>query len=75
MTAARQHPRISTAEFAAVMRDLVPYVGQLDIRVQRLDLDTISLLMPTSDLTAAPGRHDRRPGPDGAGRTWRCTGW
>jgi uncharacterized protein (TIGR00369 family) len=55
MTAAAQQPRITAAEFAAVMRDLVPYVGQLDIRVQRLDFDTISLLMPPSDLLLRPG--------------------
>ena len=48
-------PRITAEEFAAVMRDLVPYVGQLGIRVQRLGFGTISLLMPASDRLLRPG--------------------
>jgi uncharacterized protein (TIGR00369 family) len=37
------------------MRDLVPYVGQLDIRVQRLGFGTIGLVMPASDRILRPG--------------------
>jgi uncharacterized protein (TIGR00369 family) len=48
-------PRITAAAFAAVMRDLVPYVGQLNIRVQNLGFGTISLVMPASDLLLRPG--------------------
>jgi uncharacterized protein (TIGR00369 family) len=52
---ATAHPRISADEFFAVMRDLVPYVGQLQIRVQSLGPGTISLVMPASDLLLRPG--------------------
>jgi uncharacterized protein (TIGR00369 family) len=48
-------PRITAEAFAAVMRDLVPYVGQLDIRVRRLGYGTIELVMPASDQILRPG--------------------
>jgi len=48
-------PRISAEAFAAVMRDLVPYVGQLDIEVRRLGYGTITLVMPASDKLLRPG--------------------
>jgi uncharacterized protein (TIGR00369 family) len=48
-------PRITAEAFAAVMRDLVPYVGQLDIRVQSLGFGTIELVMPASDQILRPG--------------------
>ena len=54
MSAART-PRITKTAFAAVMRDLVPYVGQLGIRVQRLGFGTISLVMPASRQLLRPG--------------------
>jgi len=55
MSPTAKSPRITAEEFAAVMRDLVPYVGQLGIRVQRLGFGTISLLMPASDQLLRPG--------------------
>ncbi|MBI3514522.1 MAG: PaaI family thioesterase [Proteobacteria bacterium] len=55
MSVAARKPRISKAAFAAVMRDLVPYVGQLGIRVQRLGFGTISLVMPASRQLLRPG--------------------
>ena len=48
-------PRITIEAFAAVMRELVPYVGQLDIRIARLGYGTITLVMPPSDLLLRPG--------------------
>jgi uncharacterized protein (TIGR00369 family) len=48
-------PRITAAAFAAVMHDLVPYVGQLNIEVQSLGFGTISLVMPASDRILRPG--------------------
>jgi uncharacterized protein (TIGR00369 family) len=53
--AAAAPSRISADEFFAVMRDLVPFVGQLQIRVQSLGSGTISLVMPPSDLLLRPG--------------------
>lgn len=50
-----QRPRITAEAFAAVMRDLVPYVGQLNIAVTSLGFGTISLVMPASDLLLRPG--------------------
>ncbi len=47
--------RISAAEFAALMRDGVPYVGQLDIEVVELAAGRIVLRMPVSDLLVRPG--------------------
>lgn len=55
MTTIAKPPRITAEEFAAVMRDLVPYVGQLAIRVQSLGYGTISLVMPASDRLLRPG--------------------
>src|SRR5258706_4337891 len=55
MAANRQIPRITVEEFSAIVRDLVPYVGQLDIRVRSLGFGTISLTMPASDLLLRPG--------------------
>ena len=55
MAVPRQVPRISVEEFSAIVRDLVPYVGQLGIRVQSLGYGTISLAMPASDLLLRPG--------------------
>ncbi len=54
-TATSRRPRITKVAFAAVMRDLVPYVGQLDIRVQKLGFGTISLVMPASRQLLRPG--------------------
>jgi uncharacterized protein (TIGR00369 family) len=48
-------PRITAEAFAAVMRDLVPYVGQLDIQVLRLGYGTIALVMPASERILRPG--------------------
>jgi uncharacterized protein (TIGR00369 family) len=48
-------PRITAEAFAAVMRDLVPYVGQLDIQVRSLGHGTITLVMPASDRILRPG--------------------
>src|SRR5271170_4717999 len=48
-------PRITAEAFAAVMRDLVPYVGQLDIEVRRLGYGTITLVMPASEWILRPG--------------------
>jgi len=48
-------PRITVEAFAAVMRDLVPYVGQLNIRVRSLGYGTIELVMPASDQILRPG--------------------
>jgi uncharacterized protein (TIGR00369 family) len=48
-------PRITAEAFAAVMRDLVPYVGQLDLRVLSLGFGTIALVMPASDQILRPG--------------------
>jgi uncharacterized protein (TIGR00369 family) len=48
-------PRITADAFAAVMRDLVPYVGQLGIRVERLGYGSITLVMPASDRLLRPG--------------------
>ena len=55
MVASRQGSRITVEEFSAIVRDLVPYVGQLDIRVRSLGFGTISLAMPASDLLLRPG--------------------
>lgn len=54
-SAGQRQPRISVDEFAAIMRDLVPYVGQLGIRVQSLGVGAISLVMPASELLLRPG--------------------
>jgi len=55
MSPTAKPPRITAEEFAAVMRDLVPYVGQLGIEVQTLGFGTISLVMPASDRLLRPG--------------------
>jgi uncharacterized protein (TIGR00369 family) len=55
MSADRHQPRITVPEFAAVMRDLVPYVGQLNIKVQAIGFGTISLVMPESAELLRPG--------------------
>lgn len=48
-------PRITADEFARIVRDLVPYVGQLNLRVAALGVGTISLVMPASDQILRPG--------------------
>jgi uncharacterized protein (TIGR00369 family) len=53
--AASRQPHITAAEFEAVMRDLVPYVAQLNIQVKNLGFGTISLVMPASDQLLRPG--------------------
>src|SRR5260221_11089444 len=55
MPADRHQPRITVPEFAAVMRDLVPYVGQLNIQVQAIGFGTISLVLPESAQLLRPG--------------------
>jgi uncharacterized protein (TIGR00369 family) len=55
MAASRPVSRITVEDFSAIVRDLVPYVGQLDIRVRSLGFGTISLAMPASDLLLRPG--------------------
>lgn len=51
----RQPGRITQQDFAAVIRDLVPYVGQLGIRVDSIGFGTISLIMPPSPQLLRPG--------------------
>jgi uncharacterized protein (TIGR00369 family) len=50
-----QMPRITPDEFAAIMRDSVPYVGQLGIAVRSIGWGSVSLSMPASDLLLRPG--------------------
>lgn len=51
----KQQARINPEDFAAVMRDLVPYVGQLGIQVDSIGFGTISLIMPPSPQLLRPG--------------------
>lgn len=48
-------PCIEVEEFAAIMRDAVPYVGQLAIQVLALEPGLVRLRMPVSDLLVRPG--------------------
>jgi uncharacterized protein (TIGR00369 family) len=55
MASDRQRPRISIDDFTAIVRDRVPYVGQLNLHVRSLGFGTISLVMPASDQILRPG--------------------